>query len=265
MAVDTVMPDGRTLQIGTVHHLGDHFSKTFDITYEDINGKQQFGLQTCYGISERCIAAIIGVHGDDRGLVLPVTIAPTQVVITPIIVNRRADEIFVATNALEEELKAAGLRVKTDTRDMRPGAKYYHWELHGVPLRVELGPRDLDNNQLVCVNRLGVRTVVPYKNAVESVKMLLDDVHDQILIRAEKHLKSHLMIATTIEECKRQLDGNVVVVHWCGCHDCADKLKELTNSAILGTEIRSKYVINGKSPCIICGKMGKTALVGRSY
>ncbi|MDR0439306.1 MAG: proline--tRNA ligase [Methanocalculaceae archaeon] len=265
MAVDTVMPDGKTLQIGTIHHLGEHFSRTFNITYEDVNGRQQFGSQTCYGISERCIAAIIGVHGDDKGLVLPVTVAPTQVVITPIIINKRADEIFAAVKTLEKELKATGLRVKTDTRDMRPGAKYYHWELHGVPLRVEIGPRDLDNNQFVCVNRLGIKTVVPRENVVESVKMLLDDVNDQILERAEKHLKNHLMTATTPEECNERLNGNVVVVHWCGYRDCAEKLEKLTNSTILGTEIRNKYVINGENPCIICGKMGKTALVGRSY
>ena len=97
---------------------------------------------------------------------------------------------------------------------MRPGAKYYHWELHGVPLRVELGPRDLDNNQLVCVNRLGVKTVIPRENAAESVKKLLDEAHDQILERAENHPESHLMTAVTPEECNEKLDGNVVVVPW---------------------------------------------------
>ena len=265
MAVDAVMPDGRTLQIGTVHHLGDHFSKTFGITYEDVKGEQQFGSQTCYGISERCIAAVIGVHGDDKGLVLPATVAPTQVVIIPVIVGKRGDEILAAVKVLESELKAAGLRVKTDARDMRPGAKYYHWELHGVPLRVELGPRDLDNHQLVCVNRLGVKTTVPRENAAESVKKLLDEAHDQILARAESHLENHLMTAATPEECNEKLDGNVVVVHWCGCRDCADKLEELTNASLLGTEVRSRYVVNDDGPCVICGKPGKAALVGRSY
>lgn len=265
MAIDAIMPDGRTLQIGTVHHLGDHFSQTYGITYEDVNGVQQFGSQTCYGISERCIAAVIGVHGDDKGLVLPATIAPTQVVIIPIIVGKRRDEILAAVKELESDLKVAGLRVKTDDRDMRPGAKYYHWELHGVPLRIELGPRDLDNKQLVCVNRLGVKTTISREGAVESVKKLLDEAHDQILAKAEEHLKTHLMTAHTPEECNEKLDGNVVVVHWCGDRECADRLEELTNSTLLGTEVRSVYVENDEGKCIICGRDGKSALVGRSY
>ncbi|HKL97219.1 MAG TPA: proline--tRNA ligase [Methanocorpusculum sp.] len=265
MAIDTVMPDGRTLQIGTVHHLGDHFSKTYNITYEDLNGEQKLASQTCFGISERCIAAIIAVHGDDKGLVLPATVAPTQVVIIPIVVGKRGEEIMAAVEKLEAELKAAGIRVKTDARDLRPGAKYYHWELHGVPLRVELGPRDLDNHQLVCANRLGFKTTIPRENAADSVKRLLDEAHDQILEKAEEHLSGHLKTVTTVEECNKMLEDNIVVVHWCGEKACADKLEKFTNSSLLGTGVRSKYVVDNEGPCIICGKPGKTALVGRSY
>ncbi|HJK00948.1 MAG TPA: proline--tRNA ligase [Methanocorpusculum sp.] len=265
MAVDSVMPDGRTLQIGTVHHLGEHFSRTFGITYEDINGSQQFTSQTCYGISERCIAAIIGVHGDDKGLVLPATVAPTQVIIIPIIIDKRNDEIIAAVKTLEYELDTAGLRVKTDIRDIRPGAKYYHWELRGVPLRIELGPRDLDNQQLICVNRLGIKTVISRKNAAESVKKLLNEFNYQIQIQAEKHLEEHTVIAATPDECKEKLDGNVVVVHWCGSRDCAEKLEKLTDSRILGTKVRNKYVTKDEGSCIICGMKGKSALIGRSY
>jgi len=265
MAIDAVMPDGRTLQIGTVHHLGSKFAKTYDITYEDANGVQQYASQTCFGISERCLASVIGVHGDDKGLVLPATIAPTQVVIIPIIVGKRGEEILAAAEILEQELKSAGLRVKTDKRDLRPGAKYYHWELHGVPLRVEIGPRDLDNKQLVCCNRLGVKTTIAREGATLSVKKLLDEAHDQILAKAENYLESHFKTANTIEECNEKLDGNVVTVHWCGDKECADKIEELTDSALLGTEIRSKYVTNDEGTCIICGKKGKTALFGRSY
>ncbi|HJJ34006.1 MAG TPA: His/Gly/Thr/Pro-type tRNA ligase C-terminal domain-containing protein, partial [Methanocorpusculum sp.] len=265
MAVDAVMPDGRTLQIGTVHHLGSHFSKTFDITYEDVNGVQQYASQTCFGISERSIAAVISIHGDDKGLVLPATVAPTQVVIIPIIVGKRGEEILAAAKVLEDELKAAGMRVKTDTRDMRPGAKYYHWELHGVPLRVELGPRDLDAGQLVCVNRLGVKTTIPRENAAVSVAEQLQAAHDQILEKAENHLEAHIKEAATVEEANANLEGNVVAVHWCGDKECADKLEELTNSALLGTEVRSQYIEDNEGKCIICGKPGRKAIIGRSY
>lgn len=265
MAIDAVMPDGRTLQIGTVHHLGTHFSKTFNITYETVTGDQEFASQTCFGISERCIAAVISVHGDDKGLVLPATVAPTQVVIIPIIVGKRSTEILAACKTLETELKSAGLRVKTDDRDMRPGAKYYHWELHGVPLRVELGPRDLDAEQLVCVNRLGRKTTIPRKDAVKSIETLLQEAHDQILAAAETHLQNHIKTAETVDEAAENLDGNVVAVHWCGDKACADILEERTNSTLLGTEVRSAYLTNNEGKCIICGKPGHTAILGRSY
>jgi prolyl-tRNA synthetase len=140
IAVDTIMPDGKTLQIGTVHMLGDHFSRTYDITYEDANGERQYAYQTCYGISERSIAAVISVHGDDKGVVLPPEVAPIEVVIVPIIVGKRRDEVLAAATVLEEEFRNAGFAVKLDAREMRPGAKYYHWEMRGVPLRVEVGP-----------------------------------------------------------------------------------------------------------------------------
>ena len=123
IAVDAIMPDGKTLQSGTVHHLGDHFSRTFSIQYEDIQGEQQYAFQTCYGISERCIAALISVHGDDRGLVLPPRVAPTQVVLVPITIGKRKDEVANAAKEIEERLLAAGFRVKRDDRDLRPGAK----------------------------------------------------------------------------------------------------------------------------------------------
>src|SRR5208283_2665627 len=129
IAVDTIMPNGKTLQIGTVHHLGDHFSRTFAIRYEDKNGEQKVAYQTCYGISERCIAALISVHGDDKGLILPPAVATFQAVIVPITIGKRHDDVLAAAEKLKANLEAAGLRVMIDNRDMRPGAKYYWWEL----------------------------------------------------------------------------------------------------------------------------------------
>ena len=127
IAVDAIMPNGKTLQIGTVHHLGEHFSKTFSITFEDRNGEQKFASQTCYGISERCIAALISLHGDDKGLILPPVAAPVQAVIVPITIGKRHEDVLAAAEKLRADLTAAGFRVKIDTREMRPGAKYYWW------------------------------------------------------------------------------------------------------------------------------------------
>ncbi|MGZ4929905.1 MAG: proline--tRNA ligase, partial [Halobacteriota archaeon] len=131
MAFDTLMPDGKSLQIGTIHHLGTNFAKTFNITYEDRDGGQQYVNQTCYGISERCIAALISVHGDDKGLILPPEVAPTQIVIIPIFKKAADDEALIeACEEVERELSE--YRVVIDLADERPGAKYYKWERQGV-------------------------------------------------------------------------------------------------------------------------------------
>jgi len=266
IAVDTVMPNGRTLQIGTVHHLGTHFSKTFSINYEDKNGEQQLANQTCYGISERCIAALIGVHGDDKGLILPPAVAAVQVVIVPILIGKRHDDVLLSAQKLEEELKGAGFRTKIDTRDMRPGAKYYWWELRGVPLRLELGPRDIDSGKVMAVTRLCEKVSLDRAGIVDGVKKVLDGISQAMKAKAEEHVKNSLCTAGTIEACNLSLnDSKVAVVPWCGDRSCGDAIEEKSSSSILGTEARSPYVPDTGGACVICGKPGKATLVGRTY
>ena len=266
IAVDTVMPNGRTLQIGTVHHLGTHFSKTFAITYEDTKGEQQFANQTCYGISERCIAALIGVHGDDKGLILPPAVAAVQIVIVPITIGKRHDDVLASAQKLEEELKCAGFRTKMDTRDMRPGAKYYWWELRGVPLRLELGPRDIDAGKVMAVTRFGEKKSLDRAGIVDGVKNVLAGISQAMKAKAEEHMKNSLCTAGTVEACNLSLnEGRVAVVPWCGDHTCGDAIEEKSNSSILGTEARSPYVSDAGGACVICGKPGKATLVGRTY
>jgi len=266
IAVDTVMPNGRTLQIGTVHHLGTHFSKTFGITYEDDKGAQQLANQTCYGISERCIAALIGVHGDDKGLILPPAVATVQVVIVPIMIGKRHDDVLASAQALEAELKSAGFRVKMDTRDMRPGAKYYWWELRGVPLRLELGPRDIDGGKVMSVTRLGEKKPLERAGIVDGVNGVLAGIAAAMKAKAEEHVKASLCTAGSIAACTASLnEGKVAVVPWCGDRACGDAIEEQSNSSILGTEARSPYVSAEGGACVICGKPGKATLVGRTY
>ncbi len=266
IAVDAIMPGGRTLQIGTVHHLGTHFSKTFSILYEDKNGDQQLANQTCYGISERCIAALISIHGDDKGLVLPPAVAPIQAVIVPITIGKRHDDVLAAAQKLEADLKAAGFRVKTDTRDMRPGAKYYWWELRGVPLRLELGPRDLDAGKVMAVMRTGGKSQIDLAAVCESVTRTLAGVTDAIRRKAEEHTRSHLCSADSMDSLDAALNkGNVAVVHWCRERGCGDAIEQKANSSVLGTDVRSPYISSTDGPCIICGKPGKATLVGRTY
>ena len=266
IAIDTIMPNGRTLQIGTVHHLGDHFSRTFSIQYEDKNGEQQIAYQTCYGISERCIAALISVHGDDKGLVLPPDVATLQAVIVPITIGKRRDDVLAAADKLKADLESAGFRVKLDARDMRPGAKYYWWELRGVPLRLELGPRDLDAGTAMAVKRTGEKTTIRLASASEDTTRVLAEVAGALRAKAEDGMKAHLCSVASMEQLNGALnDGKVAVVHWCQDRACGDKIEEQANSSILGTNVRSPYVQESDGPCVICGKPGKATLVGRTY
>ena len=266
MAIDAIMPNGKTLQIGTVHHLGTHFSKTFSITYEDKEGIQQFASQTCYGISERCIAALISLHGDDKGLILPPGAAPVQAVIVPITIGKRHEDVLAAAQKLEADLKAAGFRVKMDTRDMRPGAKYYWWELRGVPLRLELGPRDLDGGKVMAVKRTGEKVPLDLPTITEGVTRVLGEITEAIRIKAEEHTKTHLVSVDSMAGLDAALnEGKVAVVHWCKERGCGDAIGEKTNASILGTDVRSNYVASTEGTCIVCGKPGKATLVGRTY
>ncbi len=266
IAVDTIMPNGKTLQIGTVHHLGDHFSRTFSIMYEDKNGEQKFAYQTCYGISERCIAALISVHGDDNGLILPPAVATFQAVIVPIMIGKRHDDVLAATEKLKLDLEVAGLRVILDTRDMRPGAKYYWWELRGVPLRLELGPRDLDAGKAMAVKRTGGKTAISLATAAGDVIQVLDTITSEIRVKAEEHTMSHLCTVDSIDALNAALnEGKVAVVHWCQDKCCGDAIEEKANSSLLGTDVRSDYIEVTDGPCIICNKSGKATLVGRTY
>ena len=266
IAVDAIMPNGKTLQIGTVHHLGEHFSRTFSITYEDKNGEQVYANQTCYGISERCIAALIGVHGDDKGLILPPIAAPVQVVIVPITIGKRHEDVMAAAQKLHKDLTSAGFRVKLDARDMRPGAKYYWWELRGVPLRLELGPRDLDAGKGVAVKRTGEKTSIELVTAADGVTRVLGEITDTIRAKAEEHTKRHLCTVPTIDALNGALnDGKVAVVHWCQDKACGDVIEEKTNASVLGTDVRSPYVNTSDGACVVCKKPGKATLVGRTY
>ncbi|MDO8842222.1 proline--tRNA ligase [Methanocalculus sp.] len=263
IAVDCIMPDGKTLQIGTAHHLGTHFSKTYNITYEDTAGEQQLAYQTCYGISERCIASVISVHGDDTGLVLPPLVAPVQVVIIPIIIGKRRDEVMAAAETLAADLKALGIRVELDTRDMRPGAKYYHWELHGVPLRLEIGPRDIDAGTIVAVDRFKEKCQI---RSVNEVIPLLDEIQATISRHAEDAASGKITICSGIEEIKVAVESGVAVASWCGDRGCSDLIEAETDASLLGSDLRGPHAEKlGGVGCVVCGKVGKAALIGRSY
>jgi prolyl-tRNA synthetase len=264
MAVDTVMPDGKTLQIGTVHHLGDHFSRTFQILYEDVSGEQRYAQQTCYGISERCIAALISLHGDDRGLVLPPFVAPVQVVIVPVIVGKRREEILEHARSLEEDMKELGYRVRLDLRDLRPGAKYYYWEMRGVPLRLEIGPRDIDGGVVTAIARDGERRTIHRGILADEVRTFLLEMEQRLRRRAQTRFEEGVIRVSSQEEILPALKTGAVVIPWCGEKHCAEVLEESTGASVLGVIAEEAYQ-HQEDSCIVCGKAGKSTLFGRAY
>ena len=251
IAFDTLMPDGRTLQIGTIHNLGENFARTFEIRYEDPEGEQRYVNQTCYGISERCIAALISVHGDDKGLVLPPEVAPVQVVIVPIIFSdERREEVLDAARSLFEELKEGGLRVVLDDSDERPGAKYYKWEHKGVPLRVEIGPRDLDEGVYTLARRDGEpKYRVRREDILDEIRDVFSDLGMCILKKAEDVFRMRIMTCTTLEDVEKATKKGVSRIYWCGKPDCAHEIEERFDLSLLGVSEEEK----DRGACIICG------------
>ena len=264
IAVDSLMPDGRTLQVGTAHHLGDNFAKTFDIKYENKEGDQVYAHQTCYGISERCIASLISVHGDDKGLVLPPSIAPVQIVIIPIIF-KDSSEVLEVCEKVKERLHGIGLRVELDSSDKRPGAKYYKWELKGVPLRIEIGPRDLKNNSVVIVKRNdSTKEIVHMSKLEETVQRLLDQVHQNLYSKAEEDLYSKIYKCADIESVDKHIQKGIVLIPWCGNKECGLELEERTGAGILGIPQNDESC--DASKCTICQKETNiNAYMARTY
>ena len=263
IAFDTLMPDGKTLQVGTIHHLGTNFAKTFDIQYEDVNGEQQYANQTCYGISERCIAALISIHGDDTGLVLPPRVAPVQVVIIPIIFSDTSDEVSDTCKSLLADLKSAGLRVEMDETDERPGAKYYKWELKGVPLRIEIGPRDIESGSAVVVRRgRKEKTKVPLDEIVESVKVILEEMLRDLQTGSEEAFRARVHDCESLEQVRDAVSKNMARIAWCGSEDCGREIEEATDADILGESIDEKR----SGSCLVCGAETETVVyVARTF
>jgi prolyl-tRNA synthetase len=267
MAFDTILPDGKSLQIGTVHNLGQTFAKTFDIKYETADGEHKYVFQTCYGLSDRVIASIIGIHGDEKGLCLPPTIAPFQIVIIPIIFKKAAEEVLEYCRKTANILKDAGLRVYFDDRDIRAGKKYYEYEMRGVPLRMEIGPRDIENENAVFFRRdkmeKGTISMAP-DEFIDEIKKLLDDINHNMKNKAWESFNEHIRSAKTVEEAAQKIEKyrGIVTFYWCGDEVCGKELEEKVRVDMLG--IQDENATPGK--CINCGKPATCkTLIAKTY
>lgn len=192
-AADVIMPNGRTLQVATYHHYRDQWARAFELTYEDSNGDTQFCHQTTFGMSERILGAVVGMHGDDNGLIMPPSIAPIQVILMPIAAHAD-DNVMPRVEALATHLEQSGFRIHIDDRDLRPGAKHYDWEIKGVPIRLEIGPRDLASSQCTLSLRTGGKTEVPLEGISSSITQCLESVSEEL--RARSHAQASELIRT---------------------------------------------------------------------
>lgn len=257
-AADTLMPDGRVLQLPSTHLLGQNFSKAFGITFLDKNGDEQFVWQTCYGPAvSRMVAAVISIHGDDKGLILPPRIAPVQVIIIPIPSQQFERELLDACDEVRATLESDGLIVQVDDRkEFTPGWKFNEWELRGVPLRIEIGPRDLLAKQVVLVRRdTGERRALPCADVLAQTRETLEEVQKNLVARADAAFKSRIQVARDYEELKRILDdeGGFVRIDWCGDVECAKEMQEETNGGVIRGTLVGRDERHGAS-CIRCGK-----------
>ncbi len=251
--IEAMMQDGKALQMGTSHNLSDHFAKAYDIKYLSKDGKLEHCFTTSWGTSTRMIGGLIMVHGDDRGLVLPPRVAPIQLVILPIAMHKagvieKADEIYA-------QLKSAGIRVKVDDSDQTAGWKFNQWEMKGVPVRLEVGPKDIENKQVVLVRRdTHEKYIVPMETLTDTVKKLLDDIHESLYNRALAFREAKTVDATTFEELKNGVNGGFVRAMWCGDRECEDAIKEKTGATTRCMPFEQKHL---SDVCVHCGKPSK--------
>ncbi len=259
--MEAMMRDGKSLQAGTSHYLGQNFATAFDIKYLGNEGTLQTAYTTSWGVSTRLIGAIIMTHGDERGLVLPPVVAPTQCVIVPI--AARKGGVIEKCQELKAELEKAGIRVVLDDTDNSPGWKFNEWEMKGVPLRIELGPRDIEAGKMLCARRdTCEKSELSLENAVEGVKATLQDIQKAMLESARKRRDERIIYADDMGEILAGVEkGNFVKAGWCGCRECEDKIKEET-----GATARVYAEGEQKETCAVCGKKAEhTIIYARAY
>jgi prolyl-tRNA synthetase len=269
-ASDTIMPDGKLLQLPSTHFLGQNFSRALGIKFVDKDKKEKYVWQTCYGpCIWRIFGAMVAIHGDDKGLVIPPTVAPIEIIIVPILGLGKEKEIDKKIDSIKKLLEKNNITFKVDDRkEYTPGWKFNYWELKGVPLRLEIGPKDVEKKQVILVRRdTGEKISVKDKNVAKTVKKLLEDIQDNLTKRADKFFKERMFEADKFEKLKEILDkrAGLVRVNWCGEEKCAEDIKTKTNGGeIRGTLFGKKEVAKGD--CIHCGKRAKEVVyIGKAY
>ena len=269
-AIEALMHDGKALQAGTSHYFGDGFAKAFDIEYTDKENKRVNPHQTSWGVTTRLIGAIIMTHGDNNGLVLPPAVAPIQAVIVPIAQHKEG--VLEKANQLAEALKAQGIRVKLDDSDNSPGWKFAEYEMKGVPVRIEIGPKDIEQSQCIVATRYNgekqpVALDEAYGTLVQTVQQLLDKtIPEGMFAKALENRTNRTYDCTSLEEITRALEekgDGFIMAMWCGDEACEDKVKEVTGVGSRCIPMEQRHIAD---TCVCCGKPAKHMVCwGKAY
>ncbi|MBL6884113.1 proline--tRNA ligase [Candidatus Poseidoniaceae archaeon] len=265
IGIDAVMPNGRTLQVASCHHYRDQWAKAFDLSYENLEAKQQFCHQTTYGMSERLLGAVVGMHGDENGLIMPPAVAPFQVVICPMIrKNSEVDTVSVA-NEMATTLRASGLRVKVDARDIHAGQKYYDWEIKGVPLRLDVGPRDIAQGTAFAARRTGGKEPIPMEDLSNACKTILDEIAEELRKRSSAHMSDVVQPLPNFTEQDGTWvmngeieEGKIYEIPFDGTDAHAEAIERATSLTFLG-DSTDEY--ETEQPCHMSGKMTRRRVI----
>ena len=232
--LESLMPDGKALQMGTSHFLGENFSKPFDVKYLDENNNETFAWQTSWGVSWRLIGGMIMTHSDDKGLVLPPKVSPIQVVIIPIYYSKEdREKMILEANKIKDSLSNNNVRVELDDRDnLTPGFKFNDWELKGIPIRIEIGPKDIEKNQVVMARRYNqTKDDISLDKVSETLNLELENIQQQMFVNAKKILDERVVRVSEYQQFKEELmNGKMIDCSWCGNQTCEDKIKEETGA-----------------------------------
>ncbi len=262
--IEALMHDGKALQSGTSHNFGDGFAKAFGIQFTDKDNKLKYVYQTSWGMTTRLIGAIIMVHGDNSGLVLPPRVAPIQVCVIPILQNKEG--VLEKAMELKERLAKKGCRVKVDDSDKSPGWKFSEQEMRGIPIRVEIGPKDIEANQCVLVRRdTGEKATISIDDLEDTATALLETIQKDMFEKAKKHRDAHTYSVTNIEDLEKTLNEKpgFVKAMWCGDQACEDKIKEKFGASSRCMPFEQEHLAD---TCVCCGKPAKKMVYwGRAY
>ncbi len=253
--MESIMPDGKALQMGTSHFLGQNFSKPFEVKFADKDNVENFAWQTSWGVSWRLIGAMIMTHGDDIGLVLPPKVAPVQVVIIPIYYSdEEKQKVLKKANDIQNIFVKKNIRVHVDDREeLTPGYKFHDWELRGIPLRIEIGPKDIEKNKVVLAKRYNKEKLdLSFDEINEKIESILDDIQKQMLVAAKKILEKMTRDVSNYDEFKSELEkGGFLQSPWCGKDECEAKIKEETSAEIRVIPFESE---NSSKKCVYCNE-----------